>query len=194
MVLTEGDGHGAQARHRETCGQPHGECRLQRRVAEQLVDERRPVLLEVDARLDGFEHPEAGRQPEVEGMLAQQARREAVQRRERRVVELVERTAAPGPSLLRVLAAVAGRHDVLESGADWAAQLRRSGLGERDRGEVAQLDVAGDHECHDPVHEHGGLPGSGTSLDEQVRVVVVADAPPRLLVAHRAHSVSARLS
>ena len=90
VVRGERQGDRSQAGHREFTGEPGGERRLERRIGEQVVDERGPALLEGDARLDVLEDPEARRQPDVEGMLAQDPGGEAVQGGERGLVELVQ--------------------------------------------------------------------------------------------------------
>ena len=192
VVLAERERDGSQPRHGQAGRQPHGEHRLQVAVREEGVDQRGPVLLEIHAGLDRLENAEARRQPDLEGMLAQQARREAVQRRQRGLVELVERLAAPPPCVRVARLVIRAGRGVLQSSAHPVAELRGGRLGEGDRREVTQLDVAVGDERDDTVDERGRLPGAGTGLHEQAHVVPVADTCPRGRVADGAHAGSVR--
>ena len=146
--------------------------RLELRVGDERIEELAPALLEAHGRLDVVDHLEPGWEPGLEGVLGENPLGEAVQRRERGVVDVVER----GPA---VFAFVGCEHRVgralLEAGADAVAQLARGGLGERDRRELADLDAAARDQRHDALDERGGLPRARAGLDEQGGVVEVAD-------------------
>ena len=190
MVFAEHVRDLAESLDRQVTGDPRHECRLQCRVVEQPVDERRPALVEVDAGLDVIEDPETRGQADLEGMLAQETLREPVQRAECRVVELGQGPGAAVPGGLVAEPVVVAGRDSLERGADPVAELRGGGLRERDRGEVAQVDVPGCHQAHDPVHERGGLAGPGARLDEETDVVHVAHRVACRLVVEGGHGTS----
>ena len=182
---------GRRRRHRQPAASQTVSAGSSAGSAEQLVDELPTALLEVDARLDRLEHPEAGRQPDVEGC--------SLSRRDAKPCSVVSAASSSWSSARRhrvrassgCVARPSPPPRVSSPARTRSSQLRRRGLGERDRREVAQLDVPGRHQRHDPVDERGGLPGAGAGLDEQARVVRrrgCGSAPPARR-GHRAHSV-----
>ena len=152
-------------------------------VGEERVDELAPALLEPDTGADVVEDLEDGRQPRLERVLGEESLREPVQGGERGVVDLVERsTTARAVGLVVDPVDSAGRGG-LQAGPDAVAQLSGRGLGERDRGELAELDGTRRDQCHDAVDEGRRLPGARTGLDEDAAVVVIADPRPGVRVA-----------
>ena len=93
---------------------------------------------------------------------------------ERGVVELVEGRAAAGACAGVGDPLDGARRRGLEAGPDAVAQLGGRGLGERDRGELAQLHAPGRDERDDAVDQRGRLARAGARLDEDADVVVVA--------------------
>src|SRR5262249_23005247 len=92
-----------------------------------------------------------------------------------------------GERVVEAAALVVGRGSAgaLELGAQ--AQLHLAGglVGERDGDEARQRRRAGAHDSDDARDELGGLAGTGGGLDDERGAEVLADAPPRLLVAGR---------
>ncbi len=190
VVLVQLAGDGAQVVEAEAEEQPGEQRVLELGIGEEVVDERRPVLVERDPCLDVVEHLESGREARLERVLGEDALREAVQRGERRVVELLEclvATYALGRVDDPVGAAGGGS---LELAANPVAQLRCGRLRERDRGQVAELQHAGSDERYDAVDERGRLARAGARLDEEAGIVRVAHSSARFVVDRRAHTTS----
>ena len=133
-------------------------------IVEQMVEQVVPLLLEGEAALEFVEHREAGRQPGLDREVEQQPAGERVQRADR-----VRGRAGRGQR------SPAGVDCDAEVGADPGAELGGRLLGERDRGDGGDVDAALD-QVDDAVDERAGLAGTGSGLDEQGRVEVVADA------------------
>jgi hypothetical protein len=163
-------------------GEEEEQGALEGGVGEEVVAERAPAPVELHLRADLVEHLDARRQSGLDRVLGEQALGEAVEGADGRAVELVERGAAPG-------AHVVGGRGVdgagLERPADAVAQLRAGLLGERDRRDRPQLDLAVDDERHDAAHELGRLPRPGPGFDEQRPVEVVLDRGTGRLVRRR---------
>ena len=145
---------------------PHAGERL---VGVPVVEQGAPPGVAVDAGADRVQDTEIRRQPGFQGCVGEQPRGEAVQRGDRRVIELPERPGAAGAALRGLAGLGAGG---LERLADTCAQLGCGVLGESDRGETADRFqvAAGDH-GHDPVDQLLGLAAARAGIDEQVRVV-----------------------
>jgi hypothetical protein len=152
--------------------------RLEGRVGLPLHDGALPTLLEGEQRLHLVEHLDAGRDADVDGVLAEDAEREAVQRGDGRDVELLERGAGTvGEDRV-------GTRRVVDEGlADAVAQFGGRGLGEGDGCELPERHLLVQHEPHDAGDERGGLAGAGAGLDEERLVDAVGgDAGADVLV------------
>ena len=175
-MLVQDARHASQMVEVDAQRQRREQDRLELRVGDERVEELPPALLEANRRLDVVDHLEPGWEPGLEGVLGENPLGEAVQRRERGVVDVVQGRPAPFPLVGR-------EHRVggalLEAGANAVAQLAGGGLGERDRRELADLDTAARDQRHDSRHERGGLARARAGLDEEGGVVEVADRVAR---------------
>ncbi len=187
VVLGEHLGDGAEPLDGQPGSQPGEQRGLERRVGEERVDECGPSLVELDAGLDVVEDPEPRWQADLEGMLAQQPLREPVEGGERCLVELVQRSQAAALHRRVDRRVGVGPGHALQRGADPVAELGRGSLGERDRGELAQLGGPGRDQRDDPVDQRGRLAGPGTGFDEQAGEQLVTDLVVCRLVADLAH-------
>ena len=150
--------------------------RLELGIGDERIQELAPPFVEPNRGLDVVDDLEVGWQARRERMFGQDPLGEAVQGREGGVVDVVERDPAP-------LALLGGEPRVeggpLEAVPDAVAQLAGGRFGERDGGELAHPDTAARDQRDDPVDERGGLARTGARLDEQRRVVEIADLVAR---------------
>ena len=149
-------------------------------IGEEVVAEPLPPLVEPNPRLHVVVDLERGRKAGVERVLAKDAVREAVQRRDGRGVEALAGDGAPLAFVGRKLR-VDRRQ--FESPPHAVAQFGRGRLGERDGDEVVDLaHRAGGDEPDDAVDQDPRLARAGAGLDEQVAMEIVADASPAVVI------------
>ncbi len=176
MVLVQDARHASEVVEVDAQRERREQDRLEVRVGDERVEELPPALLEANGRLDVVDHLEPGREPGLEGVLGENALGETVQRRERGVIDVVQRRPAPFPLVGRERR-VGGA--LLEAGANAVAQLAGGGLRERDRRELADLDAAARDQRDDSRDESRGLARARAGLDEEGGVVEVADRVAR---------------
>ncbi len=193
VVLGEREPGGSQPRDGQAGRQPDGQRRLQVGVGEEVVDQRRTSA----ARSPRSLRSARGRGSPAGARSRRDARSTGADAKPCSVVSAASSSWSSAwrhrrrASASRGWSVRAGR-GVLEAGADPVTELRGGRLGERDRREVTQLDVAVGDERDDTVDERRRLAGAGTGFDEQARVVPVSDTCPGGLVADAAHSGSVR--
>ena len=139
-----------------------------------------PAAVEAHRGLDLVLHLEAGGQARLQRELAEQAAGEAVQRRDRDLVDVGQHRPDPGPGLVVEVEAVGVPLELL---AHPVPQLGGGGLGERDGGQLPGCgDPTADDQLGHPAHEGRRLAGARTGLDEQGPVEIGPDALARRLV------------
>ncbi len=171
----------------------------QERLAEgwvlvEAVEELAPTLLERDPGPDVVEDLEPGREPRLERVFGEEALGEPVQGGEAGLLELVERVAAPLPLVGTSDAGGLTGDGAFERAADPVPELGGGGLGERDRGELAQLDPSGRDERDHAIDEGRGLARACAGFDEEADVVVVAGGGPCRVVDGHPHGAASSSS
>ena len=170
-------------------GEQEQERALERRVGEQLLAERAPPPLVLDAGADLVEHLDARREAGLDRVLGQDPLGERVQRADGGAVELVERRAAaarrrrgrPPPARSCRARRTRSRSSAPAFSVNVMAAIAASS--------TAPLGDEGD----DAVDEGGGLARAGAGLDEQRLVERVDDAVAGGLVGQDAASVTGQL-
>ena len=130
------------------------------RVAEQLVDDARPPLVEVDQRRHLVHDLDRRRQPGLDGVLDEDPLGEGVEGAQGGAVEVDECRRRHR----RLRSVAAGQ--VLEPAPHPVTQLGGGPVGEGDGGQVLDRHPGHDQR-HDALDEGAGLAGAGPGLDEQ---------------------------
>ena len=169
--------------------EPDGEGQFQ--VGPELRRFQRPVnpigpgFLEGQIALNGVHRLERRGQVGFQGTLAQDGAGEAVQRLNDRPVQVCQGALDPAP--FRFAKRGVGS-ELLQPLPDPVPQLGRRGFGEGDDGGPVQGGLAGGRQGQHPVHQAGGLTGSGSGLNEQGLVQRFPDTLPVCFVpGHESH-------
>jgi hypothetical protein len=141
-----------------------------RRVAEEAFEQIGPAVLVGEVALELVEHAEPRRQAGGDGELVEDPARERVERADRRMVERIERRLVA----LLVEQVGGGVARALQFVAEAAPEVGRGLLREGDGGDRSDLG-AGAHQAQDAADQARRLAGTGTGLDEEVGVEVVAN-------------------
>ena len=150
-------------------------------IGQKLVAKRRPTRVERHRRADLVEHLDPGRKPCLDRVFGEQALGKRMERADGRAVELLQGLAGAVPPV-----AVGVRLGcLLQLGPNPIAQLGSRLLGEGDRRDTPELDVAAQHQRQDPLHQGRCLPRSRTGLDKQRRLQVAPDPLASRLVGWR---------
>ena len=140
----EGPCHVSQGLGIETEGEGADERVFQGRIVQQLVEERRPALVEGDGGAGVVLDFDEGRQAGLQGVAREDALGEAVERLDGGGVHLGQGGPAALALLRRELGLALG--GLLQPQADAVAQLGRGGFGEGDGGYAPQLRSSGHDE------------------------------------------------
>ncbi len=136
------------------------------------VEQARPLLPPGKALAHLIEHLDPRWQTRLDGVLGQQALAKAVDRRDHRLVEVVEGVLE---AARRPLVRLPRRHLVIQSASQAELQIHRRRLGESDRGYTVEIRGAGSDDLDNPGNERGRLARSRSSLYEQGRIKLAGD-------------------